>query len=144
MTSHKAWGEVGLMTRCTTCICANTMRGEISRPTYDWLQTQALNPCKVTLSYCYHGKKCLLLPVQYHHRAQNISQMTVPFSANKLSKDYNLLMYNPFEYTSVSVRICSQQQWRGEAIYHVQAFLVCVKIKNQHDNEFNLCRAMES
>jgi hypothetical protein len=56
MTSHKAWGEVDLTTRCTTCICANTMRGKISRPTYDLLQAQRLNPCKWTLSYCYHGK----------------------------------------------------------------------------------------
>jgi hypothetical protein len=37
--------------------------------------------------------------------AQNISQMTVPFGANKLSKDYSPVMYNPFQYTSVSAYV---------------------------------------
>jgi hypothetical protein len=106
MTSHKTWGEVDLMSRCTTCICANTMTEEISRPTYDWLlQTQAMNPCKWTSYYCYHRKKCHLLSVHDHHGEQNISQKTVPFSANKLSKDYSPLIYNPFEYTSVLVYV---------------------------------------
>lgn len=71
--------------------------------------------------------------------------MTVPFHANKLSKDYSPLMYNPFEYSLVSVYVHNTDKGRQFICPSLEEYGlgVCVKITNQHDNEFNLRQATE-